>query len=166
MKWPDLRNYPPPSVQWLCCLWGTLATFRIYFQVFLSLPMFFQPLKFFCFSSSFSTSCNHFVLGFAVEPFPSGIFLDPFFRVLSSDILSTCPNHRSFPFLIYEIIFGSSYNSIKSCLVRILHTPFEKLSHASLLCVTTKYSGICGPKMNGWICQFSIRYYKMRNSLS
>jgi hypothetical protein len=64
-----------------------------------------------------------------LELFPSGIFLDPFFRVLSSDILSTCPNHRRFPFPIYEIIFGSSYRSTNFCLVRILHTPFEKLFH-------------------------------------
>jgi hypothetical protein len=48
---------------------------------------------------------NHFFLGFPVERFPSGIFLDPFFRVLSSDILSTCPNHRSFSFLICNIWF-------------------------------------------------------------
>jgi hypothetical protein len=118
--------------------------------------MFLQPLKL-IFFRSFSTSSNHFFHGFPVELFPSGIFLDPFFRVLSSDILSTCPNHRSFPFLFFEIIFVSTYRSIKSCLERILHTPFEKVSHTSLLCMTTKYSGLCGPKMNGWIYQFSIR---------
>ena len=114
-----------------------------------SVPTYISPLLIFILFWSFSTSSNHFFLGFPVEHFPSGIFLDPFFRVLSSYILSTCPNHRSFPFLIYEIIFGCSYRSINSCLVRILHTPFGKSFRASLLCVTTKYSGICGPKLMG-----------------
>lgn len=56
--------------------------------------------------------------------FPSGVTSNTFFTVLSSDILSTCPNHLNLPFLSSEIISGSLYRFINSWLVRIFHTPF------------------------------------------
>ena len=123
----------------------------------LSVPIYVSPVSKIHFLQIIFNIFQPFLSWFSSGTFPSGIFLDPFFRFFPPDILSTCSNHRSFPCLMYEIIFVSSYRSIESCLLRILHTPFEKLSHSSLFCVTTKYSGICGPKMNEWICQFSVQ---------
>ena len=65
------------------------------------------------------------LFGFPVDPFPFVIFLNTFFTVLSSGIITTCPNCHNFPLLISEIISGSLCRSINSWLVQILHTPFS-----------------------------------------
>jgi hypothetical protein len=72
--------------------------------------MFMQPVTLIIFIS-FSTSSNHPFHGFPTERFPSGLFLNTFFRVLSSGILSTCPNYHSLLFLISQIISGSLYKN-------------------------------------------------------
>jgi hypothetical protein len=41
----------------------------------------------------------HLLLGFRTDSFPSEIFLNTSFTVLSSGLLSTCLNHRNLPFL-------------------------------------------------------------------
>ena len=56
--------------------------------------------------------------------FPSGIFLNTFFTVISSGIPATCPNHRNLLCQISEIISGSLYRFIQSWMVLILHMPF------------------------------------------
>jgi hypothetical protein len=130
MEWPE--KLPPPPCPMALLSIQDLRPLNAQIPG-VSVPVYvLQPLQS-IFFRSFSTLSNHFFLGFPVELFPSGIFLDLFFQIFfSPDILSTCPNHRSVPFLIYEIIFVSYYRSIESCLARILRTPFEKLSHASL----------------------------------
>ena len=103
-----------------------LAPFRISFQASLSLAIFLQPLTPIVFRS-FATLSNHLLLGFPTDPFLSEIFLNPTFTVLSSGLLSTCPNHHNLPFLsqficrpftskelgwgrlLYDIMTGTSY---------------------------------------------------------
>jgi len=54
-------------------------------------------------------------LGLPTDFCPPRMFLNTLFTVLSSDILSTCPNHRKLPFIISEIVVSSSiYRSINS----------------------------------------------------
>lgn len=97
----------------LYCLCMILVPFRTNFQASLSLAIFFQPLTLISFRS-LSTSTSHLFLGFPTEHFPSGIFLNTLFTVLSSGSLVTCPKHRNLPFLIPEIISVSLYRYIHS----------------------------------------------------
>ena len=110
----------------LHCLYGLCmipAPFRTNFQASLSLAIFLQPLTL-IFFRSLSTSINHLFRGFPTEHFPSRIFLNTLFTVLSSGTLVTCPNHRNLPFIIPEIISVSLCRFIHSSMVRIIHTPF------------------------------------------
>ena len=100
----------------------TLDSFWKNFQASVFLAIFLRPLTP-IFFKSFSTSSNHLFLGFPTGLFPAGIFLNTFFAVLSSDILSTYPTHHTFPFLISEIMSDSLYTSVNSFLLRIPHTP-------------------------------------------
>lgn len=91
------------------------------FQASVFLAIILQPLTP-IFFKSFSTSSNHLFLRFPTDLFLSGIFLNTFFTVLSSYILSTCSTHRTFPF------WFSTHTSINSCLVRIPHAPLFLLA--------------------------------------
>ena len=78
-----------------------------------SLAIFLQPLtpNFF---RSFSISSNHLFLGFRTALFSSMAYLNTFFIVLSSGILSTRPNNCYLPFQISQIVSGSLHRSINS----------------------------------------------------
>lgn len=90
-----------------------LDPFRTNFQASLSLAIFLQSPTLISFRS-FSTSTIHLFLGIPTEHFPSGIFLNTLFTVLSSGTLVTCPKHRNLPFLIPQIISVSLYRFIHS----------------------------------------------------
>ena len=89
---------------------------------YLSLSLFLPPLTP-IFFRSFSTSAISF-LAFQQIFFSFGILLKNF-TLLSSGIISACPNHRRLPSLISEIMSGSLYRSINSWSMQILHMPFS-----------------------------------------
>ena len=90
-----------------------LRLFQDQFHAPQSLAIFLQPLTP-IFFISFSISSNHLFIGFKRPFFFLWLFLNIFFTVPSSGILSTCPNHRHLPFLISQIISGSVHRSINS----------------------------------------------------
>ena len=89
--------------------WRTLAS-RIDLQASLSLPIFLQPLT----SIFFRSFSSHLTTSFLAFRHFSTLGILKHLHAFSSDILSTCPNHLSFPFLIYETIFASLYKFINS----------------------------------------------------
>ena len=114
-----------------------LASFMINIQV--SIPICFSPASYTYFLQIIFNISRLF-LGFSTDVYSFGILLKNF-ALLSSGVISTCPNHHKLPSLISEIISGSLYRPINSWLVRILHTPlylfgqifFSKFSFPKLL---------------------------------
>ena len=83
MYYPGLFQDQFPDVSVLTCFSPTSLR-----------PIFFR---------SFSASSNNLFLVFPTGLFPSGVFLNVFFTVLSSDFLSTCHNHLKLLFLRFSI---------------------------------------------------------------
>lgn len=88
----------------------TLASFKINFHASLSLAIFVEPLTP-IFFISFSRCPTISFLAFQQTLFLLGILKHAFVTVLSSGILTTCPNYRELTLLISEIISGSLYRS-------------------------------------------------------
>ena len=91
----SVYRYISLSLHWLCGPCRTLVSFWINFQASLSLTIFLQPLTP-VFFKSFWTLSNHLFHDFPKNHLPPGVLLDTFFTAISSDILSTCPNHLTF----------------------------------------------------------------------
>jgi len=98
-----------------------LASFMINIQV--SIPICFSPASYTYFLQIIFNISRLF-LGFSTDVYSFGILLKNF-ALLSSGVISTCPNHHKLPSLISEIISGSLYRSINSWLVQVLCVPLS-----------------------------------------